>query len=65
MGFAERTFIVLDKHLVVGEFSHGDPHVEGWSNLQPYNCYYLFGWLEFCFFIFIFFIIWFQKRNSP
>ncbi|KAH7533454.1 hypothetical protein FEM48_Zijuj04G0132200 [Ziziphus jujuba var. spinosa] len=26
--FAERTFIVLDKHLVVGDFAHGDPHVE-------------------------------------
>ncbi|XP_060672580.1 GCN5-related N-acetyltransferase 9 isoform X2 [Ziziphus jujuba] len=24
----KRTFIVLDKHLVVGDFTHGDPHVE-------------------------------------
>lgn len=25
----ERTFIILDKDLVSGEFVHGDPHVEG------------------------------------
>ncbi|XP_048434166.1 N-acetyltransferase 9-like protein isoform X2 [Pyrus x bretschneideri] len=25
----KQTFIVLDKQLVVGEFSHGEPHVEG------------------------------------
>ncbi|KAM1064094.1 hypothetical protein EV2_028940 [Malus domestica] len=25
----EQTFIVLNKQLVVGEFSHGEPHVEG------------------------------------
>lgn len=30
MVFAEQTFIVLDKDLVMGEFVHGDPHVEGW-----------------------------------
>ena len=29
MIFAEQTFIVLDKQLVVGEFSHEEPHVEG------------------------------------
>jgi len=29
VGFAEQTFIVLDKEMVVGEFIHGDPHVEG------------------------------------
>lgn len=27
--FAEETFIVLDKDLVVGDFSHGEPHPEG------------------------------------
>lgn len=27
--FAERTFIVLDKDLVVGDFVHGEAHVEG------------------------------------
>ncbi|XP_042973943.1 N-acetyltransferase 9-like protein isoform X2 [Carya illinoinensis] len=26
--FAEQTFIVLDKEMVVGDFIHGDPHVE-------------------------------------
>ncbi|XP_054790305.1 uncharacterized protein LOC129295772 [Prosopis cineraria] len=25
----KQTFIVLDKDLVVGEFTHGEPHVEG------------------------------------
>ena len=29
VGFAEQTFIVLDREMVVGEFIHGDPHVEG------------------------------------
>lgn len=29
MGFAERTFIVLDKQMVAGDFVPGDPHVEG------------------------------------
>ena len=29
MGLAEQTFIVLDKDLVVGEFKHGEAHVEG------------------------------------
>ncbi|KAE8075547.1 hypothetical protein FH972_014252 [Carpinus fangiana] len=28
VGFAEQTFIVLDKEMLVGEFTHGDPHVE-------------------------------------
>lgn len=36
MGFAERTFIVLDKRFVVGEFVHGDPHVEGLGNFYFY-----------------------------
>ncbi len=36
VGFAEQTFIVLDKEMVVGEFIHGDPHVEGQFNLQPF-----------------------------
>lgn len=36
VGFAEQTFIVLDKEMVVGEFIHGDPHVEGQLNLQPF-----------------------------
>lgn len=26
---AEQTFIVLDKELVVGDFIHGEPHIEG------------------------------------
>ncbi|TQD70523.1 hypothetical protein C1H46_043940 [Malus baccata] len=26
--FREQTFIVLDKQLIVREFSHGEPHVE-------------------------------------
>lgn len=29
LGFAEQTFIVLDKQLVVGEFRHGEAHEEG------------------------------------
>lgn len=29
MGFAERTFIVLDKQMVAGDFVPGEPHVEG------------------------------------
>lgn len=29
LGFAEQTFIVLDKQLVVGEFKHGEAHEEG------------------------------------
>lgn len=27
--FAEQTFIVLDKQLIVGEFKHGEAHEEG------------------------------------
>ena len=38
--FVERTFIVLDKDLVVGEFVHGDPHVEG---KQISNAFFLFS----------------------
>lgn len=26
--FSERTFIVLDKQMIVGEFLHGQPHIE-------------------------------------
>lgn len=33
--FAEETFIVLDKDLVVGNFSHGQPHVEGQYSFLP------------------------------
>lgn len=33
--FAEETFIVLDKDLVVGNFSHGEPHVEGQYSFLP------------------------------
>lgn len=29
VGFAEQTFIILDKEMVFGKFIHGDPHVEG------------------------------------
>ncbi|XP_050120478.1 uncharacterized protein LOC126597710 [Malus sylvestris] len=29
----KQTFIVLDKQLVVGEFNHGEPHVEGISSV--------------------------------
>jgi hypothetical protein len=36
VGFAEQTFIVLDKEMLVGEFTHGDPHVEGQLSLQPF-----------------------------
>ena len=37
VGFSERTFIVLDKDSVEGEFVHGDPHVEGLENFQPFS----------------------------
>lgn len=45
VGFAERTFVVLDKRLVAGEFVHGDPHVEGLANFV-YPLFYLF--ISFC-----------------
>lgn len=37
LGFAEQTFIVLDKQLVVGEFKHEEAHEEGWLNFLPFS----------------------------
>jgi len=47
---AEETFIVLDKDLVVGQFSHGEPHLEG-------HCPFLFLIPPVTFFFFFFFYI--------
>ena len=42
---AEETFIVLDKDLVVGQFSHGQPHLEG-------HCPFLLLFPQITFFFF-------------